>query len=152
MAPPTEKRRNAEQVAAIDAAVPESVRRPAVETRRLVTLCVAAWLIPGLGHWLLKKKVRAAILFFAIAGMFAFGILMQGQSFALASPSYLERLGYLGELCSGLAMPFVKFFGYSDGNPFFVSADYGTAYLVTAGMLNLLAILDVYDIALKRKP
>ncbi len=91
------------------------------------------------------------ILFLAIVGMFVFGLLMQGQVFALGSPSYLERLGYLGELCSGLVLPVARFFGYSGGNPFFASADYGTAYLVTAGMLNVLAILDTYDIALLRK-
>ncbi|HLI30679.1 MAG TPA: DUF6677 family protein, partial [Terriglobia bacterium] len=91
MAPPVEKRRNAERTATVEAAAPESDRSPAIPAGRLVTLCIAAWLIPGLGHWLLKKKVRAAILFFAILGMFVFGVLMQGQFFALASPSYLER-------------------------------------------------------------
>ncbi|MGH9355709.1 MAG: DUF6677 family protein [Terriglobia bacterium] len=148
----TEKQRTAEGRAAVHAPAADSDRQPKAETSRLVTLCIAAWLVPGLGHWMLKKKVRAAILFFAIIGMFIFGILMQGQFFAMASPSYLERLGYLGELCAGLAAPVAKFFGYSGGNPFFVSADYGTAYLVTAGMLNVLAILDAYDIALRRKP
>lgn len=122
------------------------------EFSRLLTLCVAAWLIPGLGHWLLKRKWRALILFFAIASMFVLGLLMQGQFFALTSASYLERLGYLGELCAGLLMPVAKFFGYGGGNPFFTSADYGTAYLVTAGMLNVLSILDAYDIAMERKP
>lgn len=92
------------------------------------------------------------ILFLAIASMFVLGLLMQGQFFVLASASYLERLGYLGELCAGLPMPVAKFFGYGGGNPFFISADYGTAYLVTAGMLNLLSILDAYDIAMERKP
>lgn len=122
------------------------------ETGHLVSLCVAAWLVPGLGHWLLNRKWRAIILFLAILGMFVVGLLMQGQFFALNSASYLERLGWLGELCAGLAMPVAKFFGYGGGNPFFISADYGTTYLVTAGMLNLLCILDAYDIALARKP
>lgn len=121
-------------------------------TGRLVTLCIASWLIPGLGHWMLKRKWRALILFLAIISMFVLGLLMQGQFFPLGSASYLERLGYLGELCAGLAMPVTKFFGYGGGNPFFVSSDYGTAYLVSAGMLNVLAILDAYDIALNRKP
>jgi hypothetical protein len=130
----------------------KTASHPRPETSRLVTLCIAAWLIPGLGHWMLKKKWRALILFLAIMGMFVLGLLMQGTFFAFASPSYLERLGYLGELCAGLAMPVAKFFGYSGGNPFFISADYGTAYLVSAGMLNVLTILDAYDIALERKP
>ncbi|MGH9450249.1 MAG: DUF6677 family protein [Terriglobia bacterium] len=119
---------------------------------RLLTLCIASWLIPGLGHWLLQRKWRALILFLAIIGMFVFGVLMDGQFFALASASYLERLGYLAELCAGAAMPVTKFFGYGGGNPFFISADYGTAYLISAGMLNVLTVLDAYDIALGHKP
>lgn len=119
---------------------------------RLLTLCIAAWLVPGLGHWLLKRKWRALILFLAIIAMFTFGVLMKGQFYALASSSYLERLGYLAELCTGLAMPATRFFGYGGGNPFFISADYGTAFLISAGMLNVLTILDAYDIALGRKP
>jgi hypothetical protein len=49
-------------------------------------------------------------------------------------------------------MPAARFFGYGGGDPLFVSADYGTAYLVAAGMLNVLAILDAYDVATGRKP
>lgn len=118
---------------------------------RVFKLCVASWLVPGLGHWLLKRRRRAVVLFAAIIAMFVFGVLMRGQFYALASSSYLERLGYLAELCTGLAMPVTKFFGYGGGNPFFISSDYGTAYLVSAGMLNLLTILDAYDIAAGRK-
>lgn len=117
----------------------------------LFKLCVASWLIPGLGHWLLKRRWRAVILFAAIVAMFVLGVLMKGQFYALASSSYLERLGYLAELCTGLAMPVTKFFGYGGGNPFFISSDYGTAYLISAGMLNVLTILDAYDIAVGRK-
>jgi hypothetical protein len=118
----------------------------------LVRLCVAAWLVPGLGHLLLGRKWRALILFASIITMFAFGLAMQGQFFSTSSASYLQILGYYGELCVGLAMPGARFFGYSGGDPFFVSSDFGTAYLVAAGMLNVLAVLDCYDIAMGRKP
>jgi hypothetical protein len=124
--------------------------RPPIIT--LVRLCVAAWLIPGLGHLLLGKKWRALILFASISAMFLLGIAMQGQFFSTSSASYLQILGYYGELCVGLMMPGAKFFGYSGGDPFFVSSDYGTAYLVAAGMLNVLCVLDCYDIAMGRKP
>jgi len=117
----------------------------------LVRLCVAAWLIPGLGHLLLGRKWRALILFASIGVMFGLGLAMQGQFFSTSSPSYLQTLGYFGELCVGLAMPGARFFGYGGGDPFFVSSDYGTAYLVAAGMLNVLAVLDCYDIAMGRK-
>jgi hypothetical protein len=119
---------------------------------KLVQLCVAAWVIPGLGHLLLGRKWRSLILFAAILIMFLMGIAMQGEFYNTNSGSYLQTLGYFGELCVGIAMPVAKFFGYSGGNPLFVSADFGTAYLVAAGMLNTLAILDTYDIAMGRKP
>ncbi len=118
----------------------------------LVRLCVAAWLVPGLGHLLLGRKWRALMLFAAIVVMFLMGIAMQGEFFTTGSESYLQTLGYFGELCVGLAMPAARFVGYAGGNPLFVSSDFGTAYLVAAGMLNALSILDTYDIAMGRKP
>jgi uncharacterized protein DUF6677 len=84
--------------------------------------------------------------------MFLLGIAMQGQFFSTGSGSYLEALGYLGEMCVGVAMPAARFFGYAGGDPFFASSDYGTAYLVAAGMLNVLTVLDAFDIAMGRKP
>jgi len=134
-------------------AVHETISGPAQpKLATLVRLCVAAWMVPGLGHWLLGRKWRALILFSAIVVMFLLGIAMQGEFFNTNSGSYLETLGYFGELCVGLAMPVARFFGYAGGNPLFVSADFGTAYLVAAGMLNTLSILDTYDIAIHRKP
>jgi hypothetical protein len=133
--------------------VQETVSRPAPpKLTTLVRLCVAAWMVPGLGHLLLGRKWRALILFSAIVTMFLMGIAMQGEFFSTSSGSYLETLGYFGELCVGLAMPVARFFGYAGGDPLFVSADFGTAYLVAAGMLNTLSILDTYDIAVGRKP
>ena len=120
-------------------------------TLTLVRLCVAAWLIPGLGHLLVGRKWRALILFISIITMFALGLAMQGQFFSTNSASFLEVLGHYGELCVGLAMPGARFFGYSGGDPFFVSSDFGTAYLVAAGMLNVLAVFDCFDIAMGRK-
>jgi len=122
-----------------------------VEVSQLVRVSVAAWLIPGFGHLLLGRKWRALILFLAIVAMFLFGLLMKGEFFSPHSGSYLQTLGYFGEMCVGVAMPAARFFGYSGGDPFFVSSDYGTALLVSAGMLNVLTVLDAYDIAVGRK-
>ena len=130
----------------------EAARPAGPKTANLIWLCAAAWAVPGLGHYLLGRKWRALILFGAIISMFLLGIAMQGQFFTTNSGSYLQTLGYYGELCAGLVMPAVRFFGYGGGNPLFVSADYGTAFLVSAGMLNTLSILDTFDIAMGRKP
>lgn len=136
-----------------DNAAQETVTHsPQPSLGNLVGLCLAAWIVPGLGHWMLRRRVRALILFSAIVVLFLLGIAMQGQFFSTGSGSYLESLGYFGELAVGLAFPIARFFGYGGGNPLFVSSDFGTACLVAAGMLNALAVLDTYDIALGRKP
>ena len=101
---------------------------------------------------MLGRKWRAFILFLAILAMFLLGLAMRGEFFTTQSGSYLETLGYFGEMCVGVAMPAARFFGYSGGDLFFVSSDYGTAFLVAAGMLNMLCLLDAYDIAMGRKP
>jgi len=119
---------------------------------RLVRLCVAAWLVPGFGHLLLGRKWRALILFVPIVTMFLLGLLMRGEFFTVQPNAYLQSLGYFGEMAVGVAMPAAKFFGYDGGDPRFPGSGFGTAYLVSAGMLNVLALLDAYDIALGRKP
>jgi uncharacterized protein DUF6677 len=120
-------------------------------TSRLVQICVAAWLVPGLGHFLLGKKWRALILFVAIVLMFIFGLAMKGEFFSLGTGSYLETLGYFGVWGMGLSRWVATFFGYAGGDPFFPSADYGTAFVISAGMLNLLTVFDAFDIAMGRK-
>ena len=125
---------------------------PQVSSGNLFGLCLGAWLIPGLGHLLLGRKWRALILFVSIVGMFVLGLAMQGQYFSLGSGSYLHTLGYFAELSVGVPMRAATFFGYGGGDTFFVCSDYGTAFLIGAGMLNVLTVLDAYDIAGGRKP
>jgi len=128
-----------------------SPAQPRPSSGSLFGLCLAAWLVPGLGHFLLGRKGRAVVLFLAIVGMFVFGLAMQGQFFATGSGSYLHTLGYFAELSIGVPMTAATFFGYGGGNIYFVCSDYGTAFLISAGMLNVLTILDAYDIAMGRK-
>ena len=125
-----------------------SVSRP--KTGRLVALCVAAWLVPGLGHFILGRRWRALILFACILAMFLLGLAMKGMFYSPGGGSLLGLLGHYGELSVGVAMPMAEFFNYA-GKPLFVCSDYGTAYLVTAGMLNILCIFDTFDIAMGRK-
>jgi Family of unknown function (DUF6677) len=143
-------KRAVEEEAKSSAEGPEK-KTPPPKLNTLVSLCVAAWLIPGFGHLLLRRRWRALILFVCITSLFLLGVAMKGDFFAATSGSVLKMLGHLGELCAGVVMPAATFFGYSGGDPFFVCSDYGTAYLIAAGMLNILAILDVYDIAVGRK-
>ena len=141
---------NRKSAVAKERAAPAAPSRPT--TGRLVRLCAAAWLIPGAGHYMLRRRGRALVLFVAIVAMFVLGLVMKGEFFSTTTPSWLETLGYYGELCVGLPLFVARFFGYAGGVPFFVSADFGTAFLVSAGMLNVLSILEAFVIALGRIP
>jgi len=132
-------------------AEPQVVAQREVGLATIIRICTAGWLIPGLGHLLLGRKWRGAVLFAAIMGMFLLGVAMKGVFFAPEAGAYLRTLGYFGQMCVGVALPAARFFGYAGGDPGFASSDYGTAYLVSAGMLNVLAVLDAYDIAMGRK-
>lgn len=141
---------------------PETAReQPAEASPVPVRLLVGAWLIPGLGHWLLGKKKRAVVFAVVIACAFVTGVLLQGEigtprpqapfswlaAFACLGNGALSiaRLIWLNGLGGLLAgFPFELQGG---GSPSAAGFAYGNTFLYTAGLMNLLAILDVSDIA-----
>ena len=112
---------------------------------------VAACLVPGGGHFWLRRWGRGAILFGTVGAMFAAGLLMEGRFFRLQPSNPVELLGFLGDLCAGLLFVAAKLTGYegvASGSPI---VDYGTKFLLVAGLLNVLCVLDAYDIAVGNK-
>lgn len=114
-------------------------------------LLAVAWLIPGLGHLLLRRKRRGAVFTGVVFAAFITGILLSGE---LASPirgnpfSYLATIGCLG---NGLIYFIAKQLGVGLGDPTAAGFNYGNTFLYTAGLMNLLIILDVSDIVVGRK-
>ena len=113
------------------------------------------WLIPGGGHFLLKRNGRGALLLVSITFMFLCGLMMQGAMFQPQSGDLLTTLintgGFIGNLCSGILYLLSVWFGYNQADMAGHVHDYGTKFLVTAGLLNVLAMVDVYEIAAGRK-
>ncbi|HEX3879262.1 MAG TPA: DUF6677 family protein [Bryobacteraceae bacterium] len=113
------------------------------------------WLIPGSGHLLLKRTGRGIILFVTIGVMFFCGLLMRGNMFTPQSGDLLTTLintgGFIGDVCSGIFYILTVCTGYNQVDMPGAVHDYGTKFLVTAGLLNLLAITDAYEIAARRK-
>jgi hypothetical protein len=113
------------------------------------------WLVPGGGHFLLKRTGRGALLFASVAGMFLCGLMMQGAMFQPQNSDLLTTVintgGFLGDLCSGILYLLSVWFGYNQPDTAGHVHDYGTKFLVAAGLLNLLAMVDAYDIAAGRK-
>jgi hypothetical protein len=124
-------------------------------------LLAAAWLVPGLGHWVLGKRRRAVAFAAVIVAGFVTGVLVNGEvgtprpgePFSwLATAAclgngilYLVRLLWLNG--SGLFSSSFPFALAGGGDPIAAGFAYGNAFLYTSGLMNLLAVLDVSDIA-----
>ena len=113
------------------------------------------WLVPGGGHFLLKRHGRGALLFAAVTAMFLCGLMMQGAMFQPQNGDLLTTLintgGFIGDVCSGILYLLSVWFGYNTPDMAGHVHDYGTKFLVTAGLLNVLAMVDAYEIASGRK-
>jgi hypothetical protein len=113
------------------------------------------WLVPGGGHFLLKRPGRGALLCASVSLMFVCGILMQGAMFTPQTGDLLTTLintgGFVGDVCSGILYLLTVAFGYPVVDMPGHVHDYGTKFLVTAGLLNVLAMVDAYEIASGRK-
>ncbi|MBM3775631.1 MAG: hypothetical protein FJW37_10790, partial [Acidobacteria bacterium] len=113
------------------------------------------WLIPGGGHLLLKRYGRASLLGASITLMFLCGLLMRGSFFEPQTGDLLTTLiyvgGFIGNLASGILYLIATWLGYSQPDLAGHVHDYGTKFLVGAGLLNILAMVDAFDIAAGRK-
>ena len=116
---------------------------------------VVGWLIPGGGHFLLKRSGRGALLLASVTGMFVSGLMMQGAMFQPQTGDLLTTLihtgGFVGDVCSGILYLLSVAFGYNQPDVAGHVHDYGTKFLVTAGLLNILAMVDAFEIAVGRK-
>jgi hypothetical protein len=115
------------------------------------------WLVPGAGHFLLGRRGRAAIILAAVVVPFVFGLLMRGPLFQPGDGSgdVLSRViqygGFIGDLASGILYLGTKAFGYGPPDIAAHAADYGSKFIVAAGLLNVLAMVDAYEIATRQK-
>jgi hypothetical protein len=144
------------------------------ELGRLAAFVGAAWVVPGLGHVLLGRVRRGLLYALLIWGSFGLGLAHEGR-LALRDPRQpiLSSLQVIANLGVGPADALARIGVYGKpvyrfrGVPDWRSEDrverifrerarsgvsiYGTAYLWTAGLMNLLLLFDVWDIGTRRK-
>jgi len=126
-------------------------RIPGEKSSLPAMVLVAGWLVPGLGHLLLGKWVRALLLFLSILGMFLIGLSAQGKLYSPSTGDILDMLGFAGQLGLGLLSGLAHLFGWGATSAVNTLADYGTKFLVCGGLLNYIAAVDAHSLANGRK-
>jgi hypothetical protein len=114
-------------------------------------IALAAWLVPGLGHLLLRRWGRALIIFLAVAGLALTGLLTRGEVFPPHSEDPFGTLGFLADACSGIFFALAHLVEKTGPDVSRAAGDYGTRFVAAAGLVNLLSTLDAYGIASGRR-
>lgn len=114
-----------------------------------------AWIIPGGGHFWMGKRLRGALLFACVMISFLVGMLMHGYLFEWQTGDLFTTIiycgGYIANLANGIPYLFARWLGYSEPDVAGHMVDYGTKFLVCAGLMNILAMVDAFEIAMGEK-
>jgi hypothetical protein len=127
----------------------EAARR--VDNGGLVLLALFSWLVPGGGHLWLGRRIKGTILLVALTAMFGIGLALHGRLFPFEASQPLVLLAALADAAMGVPYFIAWAFDLGPGQPAAVSYEYANAFLIAAGLLNMLTVLDVYDTAVGRK-
>ncbi len=111
-----------------------------------------AWLIPGAGHLVQRRWVRGLLLMASISTMFVLGLLMQGRVYLPNGGDILDILGFVGDVGAGGLYIVTRVQDLGHGAIAHATADYGTKFLIVAGLLNFISVADAYHIAIGKKP
>ena len=114
--------------------------------------CVAGAFVPGLGHVVLRKWDRAIVFFASISVMLWLGLWLHGRLFNPEFGDLFSILKFVADAGLGLFywIPYLQ--GMGIGDPRAYTYDYANLFIYVAGLLNMLVIVDVFDIAVGRKP
>ena len=116
-----------------------------------VVVPALAWLIPGAGHLIQKRWIRGVLLMISIVTMFVLGLLMEGRVYRPNGGDILDILGFIGDIGAGGLYIVTRAMDLGQGAIAHATADYGTKFLIVAGLLNFISVADAYHIAIGKK-
>ena len=122
--------------------------RPASST---YLVCAIAWAVPGAGHLWLGRRQKGLVFLIALTLMFVTGLWLEGRLFPFEVTQPLVLLAAFADLGIGLPYFVAKLLGHGSGRVVAITYEYGNAFAIVAGLLNMLVVLDAYDIAEGRK-
>jgi hypothetical protein len=109
------------------------------------------WLIPGGGHFLQKRWIRGLLLMASVFTLFFLGLAMQGKVYAFNTGDLLDMLGFFGDIGSGALYFLTRSMDWGQGAINRATADFGTKYIIVAGLCNIISAIDAYHIAIGKK-
>jgi hypothetical protein len=124
---------------------------PPPDTVMSVVAPAIGWLIPGAGHLIQKCWIRGLLLMASIVSMFVLGLLMQGRIYHPNGGDILDILGFVGDVGAGGLYIVTRAMDWGQGAIAHATADYGTKYIIVAGLLNFISVADAYHIAIRKK-
>ena len=109
------------------------------------------WLIPGAGHLIQKRWIRGLLLMASIVAMFVLGILWKGECTVPTAATFSTSRGFVGDVGAGGLYVVSRALDWGQGAISHATADYGTKYIIVAGLLNFISVADAYHIAIGKK-
>jgi hypothetical protein len=131
--------------------VPATTSLERTQPGSLVLLCLAAWAVPGAGHLWLGRRFKGLVFMIVIPLMFAIGLGVQGRLFPFDFSEPLVGLAAFADLGNGLPYFVAGLLGFGNGDVRAVTYEYGNTFVIVAGLLNMLVVIDAYDVAIGRK-
>ena len=116
-----------------------------------IAVMILGWAVPGLGHAVQKKYLRAVLFFISILAMTGLGLAMSGRVYPFQTENPLTILAFFADLGNGLFYGLSRLIGWGGGELERATFEFGTAYIAGAGLLNFLIALDAYDIGAGKK-
>lgn len=116
-----------------------------------IVILIAGWLVPGAGHLLLRKWGRGVLLLVSILAMFSIGISLQGKVYVPNTAELLDILNFVGDLGAGVLYFAARAMDLGASSVQTAVADYGSKFIVVAGLLNLICAVDAHSLATGRK-
>lgn len=130
---------------------PAAERATALATPNLALLCIVSWAIPGAGHLWLRRTQKGVVFLAVLWAMFGLGLALEGRMFPFVFSEPLVALAAVADLGVGAVYFMAKALGLGSGTVVATTYEYGNTFLIVAGLLNFLVMLDAYDVALGRK-
>ncbi|MFY9549692.1 MAG: DUF6677 family protein [Thermoanaerobaculia bacterium] len=122
-------------------------------SRPPVAAAALAWLFPGLGHFYLGRRKEAIAFAAIVTATFLAGVSFQGRLYSVEPGQPLTILATFAVYGAGLLNVAARLLSDNPGGTILSPTyEYGCAFLLTAGLMNLLLVLDAWDIASGRKP